>query len=578
MPALHKKLFQPHTLKRFLLSITVALPLFSTGCTTASEPMGVKLTPGSSSIANYLVGQYAVRHRQMDTAADFLSAVQNSKDLPAPLSKNIKRQLFTVLAGEGRIEEATQIAKQINRRDLLSQVVLIVDAIVNKDFKKAEQIASKLSANGLGIYVKPLVHAWTLAANGRVDDALKSMGKLKTQKGLEALYQMHSAILNEYATRDQEAEKGYKAAAKTGTGMSLRLAELYGTLLVRQGRGREAERVYQSYFMAHPDSLYIQAMLDDLESGALKSRPKITIEDGIAETLFGLASSLRSHNTRQAGLILGRLALRIKPDFPIAQILVAEILETDDRLSDANSIYASVPAHKTFSWPARLRLALNLDDMDHTDEAVRILEDMNEQYPERLEGLITLGDILRHRERFSPAEKVYARALTLIGDNLSAHHWNLLYSRAISLERLKEWDQAEALFLQALKLQPKQPFILNYLGYSWIEMGRNLEQAKKMIEEAVTQRPRDGYIVDSLGWVLYKTAEYEKAVPHLERAVELQPSDPVINDHLGDAYWQVDRNREARFQWRRAKSLNPEQDILEVIEAKLKNGLSLNEQ
>jgi Flp pilus assembly protein TadD len=130
--------------------------------------------------------------------------------------------------------------------------------------------------------------------------------------------------------------------------------------------------------------------------------------------------------------------------------------------------------------------------------------------------------------------------------------------------------------LKALELEPNQPFVLNYLGYSWIEKGRHLARAQKMIEDAVRQRPRDGYIVDSLGWVLYRLGDYEKAVPHLERAVELQPSDPVINDHLGDAYWKVGRNREARFQWKRAKSLDPTDEVLEVLEEKLESGLIEN--
>lgn len=577
MPVASKKQPYKKVAKRILLSLLICTPLFTTGCTTAGEPPRLDIKPGESTVANYLVGQYAVRHRQMKEATDFLMAVQRDKDIPSDLAKNINSQLFTILAGEGRIDEAAVVAKTLNGDDLLSHTVLIVEDVVKDDFKAALTRAGKLSERGLGAYVKPLIHAWMIAANGDVDKALKSMDTLKKQKGLEALFGMHSAILNEYAGRIKEAENGYQSAAKSAGGMSLRLAELYGTLLMKQGRKKDAEKVYQSYFKAHPDSLYIQAMLEELRSDALAGRPKLTIKDGLAETLFGLASSLRSHSTRQAGLILGQLALRVKPDFPIAQILVAEILETDQRFMDANKIYASVPAQKPFSWPARLRLALNLDDMGRTDEAVEILEEMSKQHPNRLEALITLGDVLRHRERFDRAEKVYGRTLALIGDDLATHHWNLLYSRAISLERLKRWDEAEPLFLKALELEPKQPFVLNYLGYSWIEIGRNLEQAKNMIEEAVAQRPRDGYIVDSLGWVLFKTGEYEKAVPHLERAVELQPSDPVINDHLGDAYWQVDRNREARFQWRRAKSLNPDEKTLQVIENKIENGLSLGE-
>ncbi len=567
------KKHQKKSFKKLMLGAVVCAPLFTAACTTATEPIAQMPEPGKSAYANYLMGQFAVRHRQMKEAADFLSAVQVQTDIPGPLGESLERQLFTVLAGEGRIEEAAKVARDIKLSDLMARVVLVIEDVANDKMVSAQKRAVEMSSKGLGLYIKPLIHAWTIAANEDADAALASLEGFEKQ-GLEALYHMHSALLNQFAGRLDKAEEFYKKAAGGQSGMSLRLAELYGTMLVKQGRMEEAQKVYTDYFRAHPDSLYIQAMLEELNSGVLKDRPDITVKDGIAETLFGLASSLRSHSTRQAGLIMGQLALHVKPDFPIAQILVAEILETDKRFSDANAVYNSVPVTNPFSWSARLRMALNLDDMDEVDEAVRILNDMVKQHPDRLEALVTLGDVLRHRERFDEAQAAYGKALRLIGDNnIKRHHWNLIYSRAISLERLKRWDEAEALFLKALELEPKQPFVLNYLGYSWIEAGLHLEKAQKMIEEAVAQRPRDGYIVDSLGWVLYRLGDYEKAVPHLERAVELQPSDPVINDHLGDVYWKVGRTREARFQWKRAKSLNPEADVLSVIEEKLLNGL-----
>jgi len=127
--------------------------------------------------------------------------------------------------------------------------------------------------------------------------------------------------------------------------------------------------------------------------------------------------------------------------------------------------------------------------------------------------------------------------------------------------------------LKALELEPDQPFVLNYLGYSWVEQGRNIGRARKMIEKAVSRRRDDGYIIDSLGWVLYRLGEWKEAARHLERAVLLRPQDAVINDHFGDALWRVDRRNEARFQWKRALSMEPDEELIKGIEAKLKNGL-----
>jgi nucleoid-associated protein YgaU len=143
----------------------------------------------------------------------------------------------------------------------------------------------------------------------------------------------------------------------------------------------------------------------------------------------------------------------------------------------------------------------------------------------------------------------------------------------VSFERSKRWPEAESDFRTALELNPDQPQVLNYLGYSWVDRGANLDEALNMIKKAVDARPNDGYIVDSLGWAYYRLARFEEAVTALETAVQLRAEDPVINDHLGDAYWKVGRQREAMFQWAHARDLDPEEEDLPEILAKLQHGL-----
>ena len=190
----------------------------------------------------------------------------------------------------------------------------------------------------------------------------------------------------------------------------------------------------------------------------------------------------------------------------------------------------------------------------------------------RADVLVNLGDILRSKKRFGESVKAYDRAISRIGA-MEKRHWTLLYSRGIALERSKQWGRAEKDFLAALELNPDQPYVLNYLGYSWVDQGIKLDRARTMIERAVELRPNDGYIVDSLGWALFRIREFPGAVRHLERAVELRPQDPTINDHLGDSYWRVGRRVEARFQWRRALSLDPDPDQSARIREKVKSGL-----
>jgi Flp pilus assembly protein TadD len=179
---------------------------------------------------------------------------------------------------------------------------------------------------------------------------------------------------------------------------------------------------------------------------------------------------------------------------------------------------------------------------------------------------------LRGRKAFAECAEVYSKAV----DNLAVPekaNWVLFYFRGICYERSKQWPKAEADLKKALELFPDQPLVLNYLGYSWVDQGVNLDEGMRMIRRAVEQRPDDGYIVDSLGWANFRIGNYEDAVKDLDRAVELKPDDSTINDHLGDAYWRVGRVLEAHFQWSHAKDLNPDPEDLPKIEEKIKSGL-----
>jgi tetratricopeptide (TPR) repeat protein len=272
-------------------------------------------------------------------------------------------------------------------------------------------------------------------------------------------------------------------------------------------------------------------------------------------------------------LVHAHLALWLKPEFEIARILVGEVLQVQGRGFEAIAIYRQIPTHSPFAWMAGLRVAEELESLERVDEAALELEALASARPTRFEPLYRLGNLLRSKERFAEAVTAYDRAEARLGGEAERRHWSLYYFRGIALERLSQWPRAEKDFLFALDLEPDQPFVLNYLAYSWIEKKLNLDKAKGMLARAVELRPDDGFIVDSLGWVHYRLGEYQEGVKFLERAVELRPQDPVINDHLGDAYWRVGRYQEARFQWRRSLSLAPEADTIPVIEGKIQNGL-----
>jgi len=267
------------------------------------------------------------------------------------------------------------------------------------------------------------------------------------------------------------------------------------------------------------------------------------------------------------------LALDARPDLAAARLLGTEIAVLTKHPDRGLQLLLPVSMDDPLADVVRFRRALLLDGLGRNDEALAMMAQLAQEHPDRPEPLIRMGSMLRTKKRFAEAVGAYDRALALIGTP-NRNNWPLFYERGIALERARDWPRAEQDFLRALDLAPDQPFVMNYLAYSWAEMGRNLPRARAMLERAATQRPTDGAILDSLGWVIYRQGDVAGAVSKLERAIELDAADPTINAHLGDAYWAAGRKLEAQFQWRRALALNPEPDDVGKLEAKLRDGLT----
>jgi tetratricopeptide (TPR) repeat protein len=317
-----------------------------------------------------------------------------------------------------------------------------------------------------------------------------------------------------------------------------------------------------------------RALQEQIEAG---ERPELLIKtpsEGMAEAFYGLGEALTGEGGVGVGAVYLQFALYLTPDSVFALAALANAYETTKRYDDAIAAYDRIPRGTPLQVSVDIRKALNLTQLEHFEEAQKLLDQIALENPKEIQPLDALGNIMRGQKRFAEAVDYYTRAIALI-DKPDPKQWTYYYSRGTSYERVKKWTLAEADLQKALQLSPDQAMVLNYLGYSWIDQNRNLKQGLALIEKAVRQKPDDGYIVDSLGWAHYRMANYKEAVKHLERAVELRPEDPVLNDHLGDAYWRVRREREARFQWDQALTLKPEPEDAEKIKKKLQKGLQV---
>ena len=543
--------------------------LNSSGATQVSE-----IDVGGSGAGNYLAGRHAQNERDFSSASRMLEkALEDS-----PGDTRLLNSTFLTKLSDGDISSAAEMARKITGAETnaasapIAQLVLVVEAIMQGNLAGAEAMLKSFPDRGFSGFMKPLLQGWVVVGQGRGEDAIAALEPLRNQSGLRVLYELHAALISDVAGKPTEAEEHYRLASENATQATLRVVQGLGRHLERRGDTDKARALYEGYIKENPDSVVLNPAMERLATGEKPAFLAANAAEGVSEALFNIASTMTRQNSAQLALIYGRLSIYLKPDFDLAQMLVAGLLESMDRNADAIAIYREVKPASPLNWSARLRIAGNLEVMERDNEAIDLLRVLTKEDPARPGPLVSLGDLLRSNKRFEESVDAYDQAISRLGE-IEKRHWKILYSRGISLERSRQWSRAEKDFERALELNPEQPYVLNYLGYSWVDQGINLDRARKMIERAVELRPNDGYIVDSLGWVLYRLGDFKGAVAQLERAVELRPQDPTINDHLGDAYWRVGRFNEARFQWRRALILKPEADQISTIEEKILRGL-----
>ena len=530
-----------------------------------------------TALGAYLAGNHAIVTNDRAAAAEYL--LKALKDDPD--NDQLQRRAMWMLIGAGRVNEAVPLAGKLTARDNetpiaetpIAAILWALERVRAGDWAQAQLRAAKAPQNNLSKLLMPLIQGWIEAGAGKTDQALETMKQAGEKAGNPVLRDLHSGMVAELAGRMDEAEKFYAQAVIAMPRMPLRMVEVIAGFFERRGRMDEALSLYKDYAQENPESYYGEMLVKRAKDGVKAPVVAANAREGLAEALFHFGSALQQDRSADLSLVLARLALYLKPDLPVAQVMIANILESQQRHEEANAAYRSLSPKSWLTWSSRLRIAANLEGLEKTAEAEAILRAMTKEQSDRVDALTQLGALLRTKERFPDAVEVYDQTIKRVG-KVEPRHWTLFYSRGIALERSKQWQRAEADFLRALELQPDQPYVLNYLGYSWIDQGINLDRGMEMIRKAVEQRPTDGYIVDSLGWAHYRLNNFERAVEHLERAVELRPTDATINDHLGDAYWKVGRTNEARFQWERARGLKPEPDLAAQLVKKLREGLS----
>lgn len=520
---------------------------------------------------HYLAGRVAEQDHDYDTGADQFDLALAQ----APGDLELAYDTFRLRLYAGRIEQAAQLAPQLltaKPKDGLLNLVMAVKQIRRGDNHAAEQQIGKIGGeNQLGP-LRDFVVAWLRAGQKDFAAARAALGKLKSgDASNQAPVIVIDAQIDEMAGDKAAAEAKYRRAVSLDPS-ALRVVLSAADGLRRLGKDADARAILKTFGDKYGDTVVMDGLF--APNAPMPKPPSAAA--GIGEIMFEIGSALNADPRNARGdlaLIFENLAVDLKPDHDFAWLTIAGLYEQWGRSNKALAAYAKVASISPLSWQARLRVASLDAQEDRFDEAVKKLKVLVAEKPDRVDAALTLAELLRNKEKYAEAVTAYDTAIGRI-KKVEERHWPIFFGRGIVLERTRQWARAEADMKKALELSPEQPYVLNYLGYSWIDQGINLDAGMKMLKRATELRPDDGAITDSVGWAYYRLGQFDKAVEWCERASEQKGDDATVVEHLGDAYWHVGRFREARFEWNRALNQKPDKDRIPVLLDKVSNGLS----
>jgi Flp pilus assembly protein TadD len=498
----------------------------------------------------YLAARQAQYVNDYETAARYFT-IALTRD---PSNLEIMDELILAQVALGEFERAGIVARKLEADGHKSQIGQMALAALEGAAGDYTALIKRADEGRLmGELVDGLLKAWALVGKGDMTSALAEFGKIADGNGTRAFGLYHKALALAHVG-DLEGADALFGSSQPGTIMQTRRGVLAHVQILSQlGRTSDAAEMLKARFGETQDPEIVQ-MRTRLDAGETLQFDLITSpQDGLAEVNFTIAGALAAEPRGTDTLLFARVAQHLRPEMVDASLLLAQLLEDQGQLDAAVAAYRSVPSDHPAFHVAEMGRAEALRAADKMDAALEVMEKLSVSHANLPVVHSAMGDLLRGADRFEDAEKAYDRSLAL-WEGRENTDWRTLYTRGIVHERLDNWDKAEADFRAALAISPGEPNVLNYLGYSLVEQHRKLDEALEMIEQAVAARPQSGYIIDSLGWALFRLGRYEEAVPHMERAAELMSIDPVINDHLGDVYWAVGRKLEAEFQWKRALS------------------------
>ena len=523
-------------------------------------------------LSNYFSAVLSINNNDAKNSLKFL---ENSKILNDRHEEHFKIYIKSLVANE-KVDLAIKKIKysKNNYSFLEREVILLVDNLINKNLEK-----SSLNLEKIESLIDPddRYHIILSKVLKNYLEVFKS-NNIKSYKNnnFAELDDISLAFLSCYFDL-KNTDKRFEEFIEYD-GSSSRYIYFYLDYLIEQNKINKIDQVLQNINQLNKPLLIAQSVkwIEEKNYNKLNNLFSCKNEkDIIAEFFYLIANLYSSQGLYKESNFYIILAKYLNPNFTLnSTLLIENYMDTKKYKLVKNELSNIEKDNVIYNWFKVKKNASIIQETKNDDSALKFIkkEYGKIQNPSN-KILFDMANILRNFQDYEGAIEIYSNLIQY--SNYSAEEYaDLLYKRGTSYERKKDFLKADEDLIESLKIDPDEPYVLNYLGYSWLERSYKIPEAMDMLKEAYSLRENDPYITDSIGWAYYLIEDFVNAKKYLEKAVKLMPYDPIVNDHYGDVLWRLNKKVQARYFWNGVLKLeDTEEELKKEIEKKLVFGL-----
>ena len=510
-------------------------------------------------LSNYMSALVSFDRQSNSTA---LKHFNSSKKLLNKHKKFLERYVLS-LVESGQVNKAIV---EINKSDeknldfIEAKILLLVKALISNDQDRSYKNLNSLEKyKNDGAFEKiiyeNLKNFTDLFYKNKITNSSKEFGNLGII--IEAFQECYLGNPN--------SERLFFDIVNSGEGEFSRYLFFYISSLIKKENYELAKK--SSYLINELDSnlllLQTKIWIDDKNFAKFKMYFSCDSKKDLLSELFFIIANLYSS---QDNFIKSNFYLKISeylnPKFYFNYSLLVENYYLNKNYERALEILKKLNKDDIiYDWYSIKKTAQVISETQSQEESLSYIEEKFEKINKpNIKILFDFANIHKNFEKYLKSIDTYTFILN--NYNLSKEiKADILYRRGSSYERIKNFSKADEDFIQSLDLTPDDPYVLNYLAYSWLERDYKLDIALEMLKKAYSQKQNNAYIIDSLGWAYYLIGNYDKAEIYINQAIQLKPDDPVIMNHYGDILWKLNRKLQAKYFWENVLKINNFKEI-----------------